>query len=278
MSKQQTYKLLPLTGWFVFAGILSYMSAKLFTPALFPYWGIALLLLLGIWAAISINTLLTNSRRSRWVLIVLLMATSIMGVSVSWSGLAAVLMIVVAIAILGITTLLIGLLRLLRQHLSPRWLLLGFVPMLGGTLLLAVANLTRPTPPALLTDAKSVNAELRYMFEMDQSDRNSGRFVLDSTRDQARLQRLLILDRQGLITTAKAQYHAAMILQHGTCPDHFRRAYELADAAAKAQIPNAEWLSHASYDRWMLSIGKPQKYNTQWLVSQQSTCNASTYE
>ncbi len=124
----------------------------------------------------------------------------------------------------------------------------------------------------------TVNEELRYLYDMDQIDRNSGRFVLDSTRDKARLQRVLALDRQGAIATPDAQYHAAMLLQHGTCPDHFRRAYELSGAASVALIPNAEWLSHASYDRWMLSIGKPQKYNTQWLISQNYICDTSAIE
>jgi hypothetical protein len=92
----------------------------------------------------------------------------------------------------------------------------------------------------------TVNEELRYLYDMDRINRNSGRFVLDSTRDKARLQRVLALHRQGTIATPDAQYHAAMLLQHGTCPDHFRRAYELSGAASVALIPNAEWLSHAS--------------------------------
>jgi tryptophan-rich sensory protein len=54
--------------------------------------------------------------------------------------------------------------------------------------------------------------------------------------------------------------------------------YELSHAASVALIPNAEWLSHASYDRWMLSIGKAQKYNTQWLISQNSICDTSAIE
>lgn len=124
----------------------------------------------------------------------------------------------------------------------------------------------------------TVNEELRYLYDLDQIDRNSGRFVLDSTRDKARLQRVLALDRQGTIATPDAQYHAAMLLQHRTCPDYFRRAYELSRAASVALIPNAEWLSHASYDRWMLSIGKAQKYNTQWLISQNYICDTSAIE
>jgi hypothetical protein len=119
----------------------------------------------------------------------------------------------------------------------------------------------------------SVSDELRYLYQTDQGDRLTSHILFNSTRDQTRLQRVLTLDQKGLISALEAQYHAALILQHGSCPDHFRRAYELSYSAAQVQVPDAQWLSRASYDRWMLSIGKPQKYNTQWFVWQQVTCD-----
>jgi hypothetical protein len=91
----------------------------------------------------------------------------------------------------------------------------------------------------------SVSDELRYLYETDQRDRLTSHILFNSTRDQTRLQRVLTLDQKGLITAPEAQYHAALILQHGSCPDHFRRAYELSHRAAQAQVPDAQWLSRA---------------------------------
>ncbi len=266
--------LLAVTSLFAFAGLVSYTGAKFVLPSLFPYWGIALIAILGGWAATSIWVLLTNAGRTiRWLVVVVLVAAGVAGGMIPWIGLAALLLVLLAALFLCGTTLLLVLLRLWQRHLKASLLLLGFVPMLAGVMMLAIANLIRPAPPALPTSAMSVSDQLRYMHETDQRDRLTSYILFDSTRDIARLQRVLTLDQKGLITTPFSQYHAALILQHGTCPDHFRRAYELSHAAAQAQVSNAEWLSHASYDRWMLSIGKPQKYNTQWLVWQQSTCN-----
>lgn len=270
MSKHLSSKLFRLTGWFLLAGVGSYSSTRLLTPTLFPYWGMALLVLLGLWSALSVKLLL-KSHPSRWVLLSLLAILCILSSQLAWSGLAGLLLMVEAIASLILIALIIGILRLLQRHPSARWLLLGFVPLLTGALFLGTANL-KPGLPVLPAQAVSVTEEVRYLYELDQRDRLTGRFVLDATRDQARLQRILVLDHQRQITAPAAQYHAAMLLQHGTCPQHFQRAYELAAAAASVNIPQAESLAHASYDRWMLSIHQPQKYNTQWFVWQQSSC------
>jgi hypothetical protein len=63
---------------------------------------------------------------------------------------------------------------------------------------------------------------------------------------------------------------AAMVLQHGGDSSHYRIAHELASAACQRGVntrewpqSSAEWLAKATYDRWMLSIGKPQVYGTQ---------------
>jgi hypothetical protein len=156
--------------------------------------------------------------------------------------------------------------------ICPQVELFGFVPMLSGVIMLAIANSIRPTHKALPTSLMSVSDELRYLYQTDQRDRqhelHSVRFNLRSSTTESEYLRLIDKDSS---LHHQAQYHAALILQHGICPDHFRRAYELSHTAAQAKVNNAEWLSQASYDRWMLSIGKPHKYNTQWLVSQQTS-------
>ena len=89
------------------------------------------------------------------------------------------------------------------------------------------------------------------------------RFLKLNARDQERLQRVLELHRQGEITSAENLYQAAMILQHGTDSTHYELAYLLAKQASEMGYKDADGLSKAAYDRWMLSLGKPQEYGTQ---------------
>jgi hypothetical protein len=274
MNNPSTQKLLTLASGFAVAQALSYVTTRLFFPSLFPYWGRTLIILLGLWSASSSWILLRNASRSmRSLVLFLLTVALITGCSFAWGGLVGLLLVLSAIVVLFLTMLLIGVLERFEVSLSPRWLLTGFLPLLIGTLLIGIINL-KPAPSAIPTQSMSINEELRYLYEMDQVDRKTGRFILDATRDQIRLERVLVLD-QRQITAPEAQYHAAMLLQHGTCPHHFQRAHELAESAARANIPNAKSLAHASYDRWMLSIHQPQKYNTQWLVNQPA-CNTAT--
>jgi hypothetical protein len=56
---------------------------------------------------------------------------------------------------------------------------------------------------------------------------------------------------------------AALILQHGEETKYYEMAHKLAQGAFDKGYKEAEWLSKATYDRWQMSMGKPQKYGTQ---------------
>lgn len=268
MRTSITQNLLVLTIEFVIALVLSYIATTLLTPILFPYWGMVLLILLGLWSANSVMILLKNAVRTmRWGMTFLLTVITIIMSNLAAGGLIGILLILLSTALLGLITIAIAILKLFRHSISPRLLLLGFLPMLIGSISVGIINLT-PAPSTLPPQTIAINEEIQYLYEADQSDRATGRFILDTNRDRQRLQRILYLDQQQQINTPEAQYQAAMLLQHGSCPDHFRRAYELFAEASQAGIANAESLAHASYDRWMLAIGKPQKYNTQLAVNQ----------
>lgn len=58
-------------------------------------------------------------------------------------------------------------------------------------------------------------------------------------------------------------YHAAWLFQHGDDADDVRRAHELALKSADAGYDPARWLAAASFDRWCMYQGRPQKYGTQ---------------
>lgn len=114
---------------------------------------------------------------------------------------------------------------------------------------------------------KAVNAELYQLFEQDQLDRQGQiDWKLVSPRDEQRRARVAaILDRAEAKVSAD-YFHAAMVFQHGSKPEDFARAHELASKAAELDPSNrqAKWLAAASKDRHLQSLGKPQIYGTQF--------------
>lgn len=121
-----------------------------------------------------------------------------------------------------------------------------------------------------------VNAELARMFAEDQSDREPAdgkeiNWSVVSTRDQARRKRVLEMYRADELRTGEDLYHAAMILQHGYSPEDYLLAHELcvtavfayADGSA-AWVDRAKWLAAASEDRFLNSIGRQQRFATQY--------------
>jgi hypothetical protein len=107
------------------------------------------------------------------------------------------------------------------------------------------------------------------MYKTDQRDRFTLRW-LNTSRDDARIARVLEIHRAESDWTPEEMLDAAMVLQHGHDSSHYRIAHELASAACGRGVStrewpqsSAEWLVKATYDRWMLSIGKPQVYGTQ---------------
>jgi len=69
----------------------------------------------------------------------------------------------------------------------------------------------------------------------------------------------------GQVRTAADFYHAAMILQHATLPEHNHLGFELARRAADAGHPGARWLAAAAMDRWLMKKGLPRKFGTQYV-------------
>ncbi len=50
------------------------------------------------------------------------------------------------------------------------------------------------------------------------------------------------------------------------CPQHYELANLLAQQAMRRGYTAAGWLCAATFDRWMLSLGRPQKYGTQFVT------------
>ncbi len=175
-----------------------------------------------------------------------------------------------AAVVTGLVLCVLLLLRLLRARKRPvsgRPLLIPAAVMGASALGLLAGCLAGPAP--VPSSSLSTADQLTYMSQTDQRDRVTLRWLIMS-RDDARRARVLDLARAGLGQEPEQLLDAALILQHGRDSSDYRIAYELAKAASEKDVntqhwdqKSAEWLTNATYDRWMLSLGKPQVYGTQ---------------
>jgi hypothetical protein len=115
------------------------------------------------------------------------------------------------------------------------------------------------------------NEELKRLCDEDQSDRavSDGRAInwaVVGPRDKARLRRVKELYAQNLLETANDYDRAATVLQHGDVPEDFLLAHELWVVAIVKGKNDKETrsLAAASEDRFLMNIGRPQRFGTQF--------------
>jgi hypothetical protein len=114
--------------------------------------------------------------------------------------------------------------------------------------------------------------ELSKLHEEDQADRKpKGGKPIDwaavGPRDKARLARVKELYRAGKLQTGADYYHAAMLHQHSLEPADHLLAHELCVVAIGKGDKRARWLAAASEDRFLMNIGRPQRFGTQFQAS-----------
>jgi len=125
---------------------------------------------------------------------------------------------------------------------------------------------TQATPAAVQSEDKD-NQELARLFQEDQSDRTSEENIdwrVVGPRDKTRQARVKELCRGDLLNTGADYYHAAMVLQHAEAPGDYLLAHELCVVAIAKGNQDAKWLAAASEDRFLMSIGRPQRFGTQY--------------
>jgi hypothetical protein len=66
-------------------------------------------------------------------------------------------------------------------------------------------------------------------------------------------------------TTAEGFYYAAFVFQHGQDPNDYLFAHILATEAISLGYTKAKWISAATLDRYLQSIGQKQVFGTQYL-------------
>lgn len=116
--------------------------------------------------------------------------------------------------------------------------------------------------------AASLNLEVYVAFLNDQADRageiSDVQKVLRADAQRRHIVHLAI--EHHTLTSADDYYHAAMVMQHGTKPDDFALACDLAAKAMRLDPTHrqAAWLYAAATDRYLWRTGRPQIYGTQY--------------
>ncbi|MBW8875182.1 MAG: hypothetical protein JF614_09475 [Acidobacteria bacterium] len=114
------------------------------------------------------------------------------------------------------------------------------------------------------------NPELERLYKEDQADRAPDMGKVDwsvvGKRDEERRKRVLEIIAQGGAKEAADYVHAAMVLQHGQAPEDFDHANQWCLKAVELDpgYPGARWLAAAAKDRYLMNLGKPQLYGTQF--------------
>ena len=115
------------------------------------------------------------------------------------------------------------------------------------------------------------NEEIARLFREDQADRTppAGKdidWAIVGPRDKARLARVKELYAQNRLQTGADYFHAAMLLQHGEVPEDYLLAHEFCVVAISKgkNDGGTKWLAAASEDRFLMNIGRPQRFATQF--------------
>lgn len=93
-------------------------------------------------------------------------------------------------------------------------------------------------------------------------DRDEERILVK--HDDERRKEMAGLIARGSVRTGRGWYAAAMVFQHGKTLADFRRAMVYARKSMKLGYGPARWLAAAAEDRYLMKLGKKQKYGTQF--------------
>ena len=195
----------------------------------------------------------------------LIIIVSLLAYYLSWIN--YILILVAGLSLVYL--LLVGLISIFRKIKSNSFKIPVFLIFL--CLIGVVASLFRPYDRATI-ESDEVSKELRYAYKTDQDDRKElksfiGYFSELNERDNLRLLQVREYYSENKITRPIDKFHAAFIFHHSDNSEDYKIAAELASEAASSEKLKdhytAQWLQKASYDRYMVSIGKPEKYNTQ---------------
>ena len=116
-----------------------------------------------------------------------------------------------------------------------------------------------------------MNAELLSLYQADRQEHsrapkvNTPEYRAMRARDLGRRVRVMEIVAEGGLSEAEDYYHAAWVMNHGDTPADARQGHLLALRSSELGYRPARWLAAASYDRWQMYQGKPQKYGTNYV-------------
>jgi hypothetical protein len=116
-------------------------------------------------------------------------------------------------------------------------------------------------------------SDLKKLFEADQEDRKNGLNESNpevfAQREENRYQKAQEMfaqyEKNRTLLSAEDVYYLAFLFQHGRTSEDYKKAHELALEAEKQGSEDAKWLSAATEDRYLFSLGKAQKWGTQFI-------------
>jgi hypothetical protein len=119
------------------------------------------------------------------------------------------------------------------------------------------------SPDDFLTD----NPQMASIVAADQADRKDGMHIdwqaVNITDGKRRLATKSLLQK-GELHTGHDFENAALVFQHSDKPDDYLLAHALAMVAVSKGQKGAVWISAATLDRYLQSIGRPQIFGTQF--------------
>jgi hypothetical protein len=140
-----------------------------------------------------------------------------------------------------------------------------------GSLAVAQGSCNPPVEPlqvGMVAD-ETISQRMKEIFDKDQSMRMADMSEINwaevSRVDQEHRVEVMTFIKDGKLATNLDFYYAAFVFQHDDCPEHYKLANELADQVVKLGFEDAKWIYAASLDRYLRSIGKPQKFGTQYV-------------
>lgn len=116
------------------------------------------------------------------------------------------------------------------------------------------------------------NLRLQELYQADQKDREKVYASSDAVKDlkhRDAMRKTLVIEMMGRgeVATPNDLYHAAVIFLHGSDPKDFLTGHRLASLAAINGHRGSRWLMASSLDRFLMAVGLPQVYGTQFEFS-----------
>ena len=143
-------------------------------------------------------------------------------------------------------------------------------------ILLAVLGACRQ---AAVEEDVADNQELLQLVEADQQDRSAidpatltkEQVDAQNQRDAERRARVEAMLDAGEVRTLNDYMNATLIFQHGSDSTSYRRVFELSEEVLRIDSTHggARQFYALGYDRYLLSVGKPQVYATQIFWNEQ---------